>query len=131
MEFFFNFVWALLSAAILCIWLRIDNRRSDERRLPLVAVGLLIVLLFPVISVSDDLQAAQNPAEVESSLRQDHKATAAHSILFAVAALPPCVYPGMPFRFLGVTAPTMISAPLVDNPAMAAIQNRPPPGACA
>lgn len=38
----------------------------------LVALALLTVILLPVISVSDDLQAVHNPAEVErTSVRND------------------------------------------------------------
>ena len=129
MELFFNSVWVLLSIAILCLWLRIERRDSKGRHLPLVALGLLIVLLFPVISVSDDLLAAQNPAEVEIALRQDHKTTAVSFISFAIATLPPSVITEPLFCFLGSVASVRLSSPVADNPAMAAIQNRPPPAA--
>jgi hypothetical protein len=41
------------------------------RRTQMVALAVLILILFPVISVTDDLQAIQNPAEVDSCLRRE------------------------------------------------------------
>jgi len=66
MELFLNFSWALLTIASVCLWMRMERRIGAERRLPLVALALLIVILFPVISVSDDLQVLQNPAESDT-----------------------------------------------------------------
>jgi hypothetical protein len=66
MELFLNFAWALLAIASVCLWMRLERRAGVERRLPLIALALLIVILLPVISVSDDLQVLQNPAESDT-----------------------------------------------------------------
>ena len=55
-------------------------RRSARQRSPLpdvrvqlVALALLLIILFPAISLSDDLQACTTPVEVEHLARQDHQ----------------------------------------------------------
>jgi hypothetical protein len=52
-----------------------------------------------------------------------------HSIFPAVATLPPPVFAELSFGFLRFTAPSHLPVPLVKIPAMASIQNRPPPAA--
>ena len=45
----------------------------------LVALLLLIVVLFPVISVTNDLMAAQNPAETDSVQRRNLEVSVLHA----------------------------------------------------
>jgi hypothetical protein len=77
-ELLSNLVWIAVAFALWCVWLA-ERRRArgasvhSGNRVQLVALGLLSLILLPVISVSDDLQASHNPAEVERScLRNDH-----------------------------------------------------------
>jgi hypothetical protein len=96
----------------------------------LVTLAVVIVILFPVISVTDDLQMAQNPAEADAyylSTRRDHVAVSSHSIFPTVATLPPPVFAEFSFGFLRFAAPGNRPAPLVEIPALASVQNRPPP----
>jgi hypothetical protein len=129
MELTLNLAWVLLAALMFWQWLRLAPRSSPDRRMQFVALAVLLLILFPVISVTDDLQAAQNPAEVDTCLRRDHAASNAHSIFPAVAALPPPVFAGFSFAILHFSLPGNHLAPVVDNPAFASIQNRPPPAA--
>ena len=129
MEFALNTGWVLLAALMFCLWLRFGPRTGTDRRLQFVALALLILILFPVISVTDDLLAAQNPAEVDSCLRRDHAASTPHSIFPAAATLPPSIAAEIPFGFLRFTAPRALSAPTVDHPGLEDLQNRPPPAA--
>jgi hypothetical protein len=129
MEFTLNFAWALLAAGMLLLWLRHAGLSNASKGTQVAALAMLLLILFPVISVTDDLQVVQNPAEAESCLRRDHASVLPHSIFPAVALLPLSVFSGMSIRFLGFVAPSLQPAPLVDNPALAAIQNRPPPAA--
>lgn len=70
MEVLSNLVWVIVALALWSVWLA---QRRDERRAllrfgtggQLVALAVLTLILLPVISVSDDLQASHNPAEVE------------------------------------------------------------------
>lgn len=132
METILNLVWALLAALMFGLWLRFApstclNRRADSRRMQFVALAALILLLFPVISVTDDLQAIQKPAETDSCQRRDHVCVTPHSITHAVGALPPPAFAGLSFAFIPITAPGSLLTPVVANPALAPIQNRPPP----
>lgn len=127
MEFTLNFAWALLAAGMLILWLRHAHTNNASRGTQVAALAMLILILFPVISVTDDLLAVQNPAETESYLRRDHASVLPHSIFPAVAALPPSSFSDASFGLLGFVAPCLHPAPEVDNPALAALQNRPPP----
>ena len=129
MELTLNLAWALLAAAILCLWTRYAPRAETDRRLQIVALAVLLLILFPVISVTDDLLAAQNPAEADCCLRRDHVVASAHSFIPAVASLPQPAFAELSFAFLRFVAPGSLLAPLVKNPAVAVIQNRPPPAA--
>ena len=129
MEIFLNLSWALLSVLIVCLWIRHESRTGASRRMSLIALVMLIVILFPVISVSDDLWSIQNPAETDTCLRRDHLASCTHSIFPAMAALPEPAFAAPAFSFQRFTA-LLTQQPLaIDNPALSGIQNRPPPAA--
>jgi hypothetical protein len=132
MEIILNLVWALLALLFMGLWLRHAPRNGASTRMQAVALLMTIVIFFPVISVTDDLQMALNPAEADAyylCTRRDHAAVSPHSILPAVATLPPPVFAELSFGFLGFAAPSQLPTPLVKIPAMASIQNRPPPAA--
>ncbi len=129
MELFLNFAWIVVAVAIVCLWMRIENRPGAERRLPVVALLTLIVILFPVISVSDDLWSIQNPAETDTWQRRNHLACGPHTIFPAIAALSE---PGFALPRFGnghFNAPHVPHVRAVENPALHAVQNRPPPEA--
>ena len=128
MELFLNSAWALLALVSVCLWLRFDRREKSERRLPFIALGLLIVLLFPVISVSDDLWALQNPAEADSCVRRDHTVSVAHAFFHAVA-MPEFAFAGLTQMHERSSEPLFLASLPVDHPAVDHIRNRPPPAA--
>ena len=131
MELSLNFIWALLAMAGVCLWMRLERRASDERCSPLIALALLIVILLPVISVSDDLQALQNPAESDTfqCQRKGCMASCPRVVHPAIAALPEPVFAEAGWSFPRYAA--LMNSPLraVENPAFGVIQNRPPPTA--
>jgi hypothetical protein len=127
MELTLNLAWLLLSALMLCGWLSLATRSGSARRMQFVGLVVLILMMFPVISVTDDLQAALNPAEVDSSLRRDHQVASPHSITPAVAELPMQVFAEISLRVLLTAPPRDLQAASIDNPALAPIQSRPPP----
>jgi hypothetical protein len=134
MEFALNLAWVLLATLLFCMWLRLappdgHEHRTQDRRLQFVALAVLLLILLPVISVTDDLLAVQNPAETDSSVRRDHGCASAHSIFPSVAALPQPASAGVSFGFLRFAALGTLPAPLLHRPALAGIQNRPPPAA--
>jgi hypothetical protein len=130
MEDALNLVWALLTIVLIRCWLRHGSRNGLRRGTQAAALLVAAVILFPVISVTDDLQALQNPAELDCCARRHHAATSPRSIPPATAAaLPAPVFAGVSLSFLRSPAPCQVPAPLVENPALASIQNRPPPAA--
>ena len=129
MELVLNLAWVLLATLMFCLWLRIASRTGGGRRMQFVALAVLLLILFPVISVTDDLQAVQNPAETDSCQRRDHGYAAPHAISSPVAALPLPAFTELSFGFLRVAAPGSFATPVIDHPALHPIQNRPPPAA--
>lgn len=127
MELALNLAWALSAIVIVCLWLRFAPQARASRRTQWVALAVLILILFPVISVTDDLQAVQNPAEVDSCLRRDHAISHPHSIFPAVAALPLPIQAELPFGFLQRVALGTAPPPSVDHPGLRNLHNRPPP----
>jgi hypothetical protein len=68
MELLLNLVWVLLALPAYWLWRRDMEARLARRITPLqclLALGCVLVLLFPVISASDDLHAMR--AEMEES----------------------------------------------------------------
>lgn len=74
MELALNVVWLLVCAASFACWGRRNMRgRGSLRRLRalqgLLPLGFALLLLFPVISITDDLQALQVPQKEPSPKR--------------------------------------------------------------
>lgn len=105
MEILSNLAWGAVALALWALWLNGQLRRRDGRAgslLPglgvqLVALAMLSAVLLPVISITDDLQSSNIPAEVERTLPRndrhfalghvDHQAPA-HMALPAVDPAP-------------------------------------------
>ena len=127
-EILLNFAWAALAVLIVCLWLRIGDRTGIDRRRQLVAIAVLIAILFPVISVSDDLMAMQSATEQDGIQRRDHlvPAGSVHPILpFAdtISELQGDFGLGT-FRFSSTPS---FQLPSIEHPELDGIQNRPPP----
>jgi hypothetical protein len=129
MELALNLAWALLAAYLVRLWMVHARREGASRRTQIAALVMLILVLFPVISVTDDLLAAQNPAEVESSLRRDDGALQSHSIVPVLAALPPVFFASPDFAAPRCVTLCYSTTSTVKSPALQSIQNRPPPSA--
>ncbi len=71
MEFLLNLAWLMVSAGVIFAWVRgIRSRRTSFTWGACVALGLLVLLMLPVISMTDDLVAFSSPAETEHILRR-------------------------------------------------------------
>jgi hypothetical protein len=131
MELVLNIAWVVLAALMFWLWVR-HALCECTRQTQLVALAVVILILLPVISVTDDLQMAQNPAEADSyylCTRRDHVVVSPHSIFPAAVMLPPPVFVDHSLGFLHFAAPDNRPAPLAEIPALALVQNRPPPAA--
>ena len=104
-ELFLNIVW--LSVSIFLVIFCSRSIRHGHTKLSwsaAVALCLLLVLLFPVISMTDDLQALTAPAEVEHAMRRHHDAPSmsiGDGVLDAIALLS--------LILIGVALPTLRS----------------------
>jgi|ERR1700733_14615756 len=127
METFLNLAWGMLAIAGVCLWTRLERRSGAQRCLPLIALAMLFVILFPVISVSDDLWSIQNPAETDSCLRRDHSILGAHAIFPDFAAFPVASFAQFPLDFSDCEATYRATLCATATPAMSEIENRPPP----
>jgi hypothetical protein len=129
MELFLNSVWMLVAITGICLWLKSARRTGCRQYLPLVALAMLVAILFPVISVSDDLWSLQNPAETDTCVRRNYLNDCVHAPLlsFALPAEAVGTRSNRGFEWIGVQFRAMTRA--IDNPAAQSIENRPPPTA--
>jgi hypothetical protein len=129
MELFLNLAWIALAAAMCWLFMRYAPRERGDRRTQLVALALVILILFPVISVTDDLTMAQNPAETDCCQRKGHVYAGTHATLHPVAILISSTIAALCSHSFNFAAPAHMIAPHVSVPALDSIENRPPPAA--
>ncbi len=68
MEIFSNLAWIAISLALGIVWLvryRHAEREMPGLRVQCVALAMLILILLPVVSLSDDMQAMVATSELE------------------------------------------------------------------
>lgn len=70
MEILLNLAWASCALGLFWFWMRASASGSASRKTQLLALGMVVLLLLPVISLSDDLMAMQGPAESDTCLRR-------------------------------------------------------------
>lgn len=70
MELTLNIVWAGIAATLLLFWAAPKLARTDARRSAIALLALLCVIciLFPIVSMTDDLNAS--PADPETAKSQ-------------------------------------------------------------
>ncbi|MEO8735125.1 MAG: hypothetical protein ABI380_01150 [Edaphobacter sp.] len=70
MELFLNLAWTALSLFLIAGWIwSIRKGYTQFQWTTLVALALLLVLLFPAISMTDDRVAMSTPVELEHMMR--------------------------------------------------------------
>jgi hypothetical protein len=111
------------------LWVRYGRRGGQGRSAQLVCLGLVLVMMFVVITMYDDMAMAQNPAETRCFQREDESGAHAHALIHPVvasilgsAAEPP--FSNLRFASLGGLLVTYVKVPVLSS-----IQNRPPPSA--
>jgi hypothetical protein len=117
----------LVATASIYLWLKRGRRTSKSGRSSLVALAMLALILFPVISVSDDLWSLQNPAETDSCHRRVHNASSSNLHFPASAALPEPIDAELNIEFGRLDVPRLADLTAAINPAFGFIENRPPP----
>ncbi len=136
MELLCNLVWVAVTVALWSSWLVRRRQARTASILPAIAVQLislaaLTAILLPVISITDDLQASNNPAEVERSAgKRDHLFSfhqTHHGAPGIVALVVPCLRPSFLTRVSLLPAEFAVPA---QGTAHALTQwSRPPPAA--
>ena len=106
MELLLNLLWLLL--VMPAFWLWRYSRTAPERRAAsplhcLLALACLLVILFPVISATDDLHAMRAEMEESPSSKRSIGQSSGDPQSFVLPALPPALFspscPGVaPFR---------------------------------
>jgi hypothetical protein len=129
MELVLNLAWIVLATLMYWLWIRYGPRDGADRRTQLIALALVVLILFPVISVTDDLMAAQSVAETDSGQRKVHGFAIPHATPHPVAQLILPIFAELSCVSVYFAAPGNPLAPTVKIPALESIQNRPPPAA--
>lgn len=69
-EIVLNLAWALCSIGLIGYWWRTRSNNSVPLRMQLFALAMIVLLLLPVISLSDDLASMQGASETDRSVRR-------------------------------------------------------------
>jgi hypothetical protein len=90
-ELILNLVWLGAAVAAFLAWYlwRVDGPSRTQQ---LIVLMLVVAILFPVISMTDDVWAAQNPAEPDSAQRRHHLVAVLHGMVptpMIIASQPP------------------------------------------
>lgn len=134
MELFFNLSWVVLSSLLLGFWLLCRNSWTDESTryavsVQIVALALLIVVLLPVVSLTDDLQACAVPAESEHLSRrsdfQNCADLALHAISVTISGLIPIRVSARAQSFTRLPHPAKNESPYAGY--LRILGTRPPP----
>ncbi len=130
MELLLNLAWLLLAAVLVSIWLQRDSRAGTGGVRQVIAIAVLIAILFPAISMSDDLLAVQNPFEADTCQRRDHlEACAHHPVQPTLTMLAAVLFADAPFRFTRFAVPRLVPLSRREQSDLAVKGNRPPPAA--
>ncbi len=129
MELTLNLAWILLATLMVWLWVRYAPRDGASRRMQFVALALILLILLPAISVTDDLMAAQNLAETDSCQRKDHVGADAHSAQHVIQFSLLSVFAMLCSGSVSVAVPDNLPISSAKIPAVARIQSRPPPAA--
>jgi len=129
MDLYLSYAWMFAAVASACLWLRPGRRTLESRHIQFLGLFVFIVILFPVISVTDGLRSIHSPAETKTVQLNDEHAARALSVLPEFAPLPGRVAARLSFH--PQRSGPLLHLPLLalDNPALDPLQNRPPPWA--
>lgn len=132
MEMTLNLAWVALAVWMLWAWVRYAPREGApgrvDWRVQLVALGLMILILLPAISLTDDLTAAHNPAEVDTYIRRNHDWLHPHVLIPAATALVISLFAGLSLGAVELISRNVPAIATAD-PALNPIETRPPPAA--
>jgi hypothetical protein len=126
-ETYLNLAWALLAAAMFMFWLRYRPSHKAGSSMQVAALTVCILILLPVISISDDLMAAQFTAETDTSLRWGHRSSVFHSDSHHVPVLLHTPFDFWKSRPVAGLAKEASCPPFILPLVSIRLRNRPPP----
>ena len=129
MELTLNLGWTAMTLAMGWMWAHHARREGQGRWRQFVSFALILVIMFGVITVYDDMAMAQNPAETRCFQREDDRGAHAHAPFHPVVASTPALAAELPFITIRFAGPGSLLIPTVKVPVLSSIQNRPPPAA--
>ena len=129
MELALNLEWVVLATVMCWLWVRHARPRGRGRAAQFVSLGLVLVMMFVVITMYDDMAMAQNPAETRSFQREDDLGAHACAPLHLVVASISALATELRFNTFHFSVPRSLLVPTMRVPALSSIQNRPPPAA--
>jgi len=98
MEIALNLAWVACSLMLIWFWTRSTAFNPIPRRTQILALAMIVLLLLPVISLSDDLMAMQGPSETDSSMRRALHTGEGHPPVVPISfALPEQVFAAQPW----------------------------------
>jgi hypothetical protein len=130
MELALNLGWMALAAAMCWLWVHHARREGPGRSAQAISLALVLVSMFAVITMYDDMAMAQNPAETRCFQREDDLGVHhAHGpVHLAVASIP--TFDAEPdFNTFRLAVLGSLFFPTMKVPVLSSIQNRPPPAA--
>ena len=128
MEIILNIAWAVCSLGLVWFWLRSSTCERVPRRTQVLALMMVVLLLLPVISLSDDLLAAQGPVETDSCLRRAIHLDLWHpSVMPTVLALPVDLVSALTLSVVGRAADETGGLSLHPGDFAPELFSRPPP----
>jgi hypothetical protein len=129
MELVLNLGWTAMATVMCWLWVRHARREGQGRWAQFVSLALVLVMMFVVITMYDDMAMAQNPAETRCFLREDDLGAHMHASLHPAVASIPTLAAEIPFSTLCFSVLGSHLIPAVKVPALSSIRNRPPPAA--
>jgi hypothetical protein len=127
MELALNLEWMAMAIALCWLWVLHGLRKGPGRHVQFIALALLLVTMFVVITMYDDMAMAQNPAETRCFQNDDKLGMHLHVTPHPAAALAPTFADEIPLNTFRFAGPGSLPVPTMRVPVLSSIQNRPPP----
>ena len=124
-----NLEWGVLATAMCWLWVRHARREGPGRQVQLIALALVLVNMFVVITMYDDMAMAQNPAETRCLQREDDLGAHAQAPIHPGVASILTLVAELPLNTFRIAVLRGLPVPTVRIPILSSIQNRPPPAA--
>ncbi len=129
MELALNLEWMAMAIAMCWLWVRHARREGRGRMTQFISLALVLVMMFVVITMYDDMAMAQSPAETRCFQREDDLGAHAHAPLHPAVVSTPTLAAELRFNTFRFGLPGSLLVPTVKVPVLSSIQNRPPPAA--